>query len=166
MMVFQLHKNAMVGPAVSPPLSIFKSLARGEGKKAPLINNGKLEPLPHLSHDRETARSTPIEIRKEPAGEATSPDLNQGCSIVRGSIIAHINGQGKLTMKTIIASLFASAIIATPLMAAPNLPCNPAVQNWANGSGDTCPDFGAGAQKDTPRAVRHKPKDDTGEESA
>lgn len=165
-MIFQSHKNAMVGPAVSPPLSIFKSLARGEGKQAPLINNGKLEPRPHLSHDRASARSTPIETRKEPAVEATSPDLNQGCSIVRGSTIALINGQRETHMKLLIATLLASAIIASPLMAAPKLTCNPAVQNWENGSGITCPDFGAGAQKADPRPPRHKPKDDSGEEPA
>ena len=67
-------------------------------------------------------------------------------------------------MKLIFASLGAMALMAASTLAAPTLPCNPAVQNWANGSGDTCPVFGAGGQKNTTRKTLREDDHDCEEE--
>lgn len=57
------------------------------------------------------------------------------------------------SMKMLMLSAAALVVAATTASAGQKLPCNPAVQNWANGSGDTCPDFGAGMQKPSPVKV-------------
>lgn len=53
-------------------------------------------------------------------------------------------------MKMMFAASLLAICFAAPSMAGQTLPCNPAVQNWANGSGDTCPMFGGGMQRPSP----------------
>lgn len=61
--------------------------------------------------------------------------------------------------KTLVSLAFL-LVMPTPTMAI-ELPCNFAVQNWFNGSQDTCPLFGAGMQKATPKPRTFKKKVDT-----
>ena len=56
-------------------------------------------------------------------------------------------------MKMMIVASLLAICFAAPSMAGQTLPCNPAVQNWANGSGDTCPMFGGGMQRPSPVKV-------------